>query len=112
MDENTPAPKEQKGVGDENIIINPDDDEALLSLNEKKDKYFDMLDKVRSEKEALAAVIEAGKGSSISVNNKAYRGVTVAIEGTPFKIEETTMSVRYTNEAGRIVNNVSGMNRS
>lgn len=90
----------------------PDDDEALLSLNEKKDKYFDMLDKVRSEKEALAAVIEAGKGSSISVNNKAYRGVTVAIEGTPFKIEETTMSVRYTNEAGRIVNNVSGTNRS
>ncbi len=26
VDENTPAPKEQKGVGDENIIINPDDD--------------------------------------------------------------------------------------
>ena len=100
----------RKRLGQEAASL--DDDEKLLSLNEKKDKYFGMLDKIRSEKESLGALIETGKGSSVSVNNKAYRGVTIAIEGTPYKIEETAMFVRYTNEAGRIVNNVSGMNRS
>ena len=78
------------------------DDERLRKLNEKKDEYFDRLDAARAEKEALGQTIEKGKGSSVIVRSKAYRAVTVTIEGTPFKLENEIVFTEFKNEAGKI----------
>lgn len=78
----------------------------LADLAAKKDKYFAELDKVRQEKEALAIVIEKGKGSVILANEKIFRGVTICVEGTAMKIPANTSYMKYKNEAGKIVPSV------
>lgn len=83
-----------------------ENDKMLLALNEKKDEYFDMLDKVRAEKEALGAIIEKGKGGMVLANDKIFIGVTVIIEGNVFRVMENSRYMRYKNEGGRITGSV------
>lgn len=83
-------------------------DQLLMTLNDKKDMFFEKLDKARADKEALAAVIEKGKGSNVIVKDKVYRGVTITIEGTNFVIPELANYMKYKNEGGRIVGSVAG----
>lgn len=85
-------------------------DRELMNLNEKKDEYFEALDKTRKEKENLAEIIEKGKGSVILANDKIFRGVTICIEGTEYSVPENTSFMRYRNEAGRIVPDVIVLN--
>lgn len=85
-------------------------DRELMNLNEKKDEYFEILDKTRTEKENLTEIIEKGKGSVILANDKIYRGVTVCVEGTKYNVPDNTNFMRYRNEAGRIVPDVIVLN--
>lgn len=81
-------------------------DRLLLALNEKKDEYFEQLDKVRTERDKLSEVIERGKESAIECSGKIYGGVTVCVEGTALNVYENTSCMRYRNEGGKIVSNV------
>ncbi len=85
-------------------------DKELLDLNEKKDEFFEELDKARTEKEFLSDIIEKGKGSVILANDKIYRGVTICIEGNLYQVPESTSFMRYKNEGGRIVPGVIILN--
>lgn len=85
-------------------------DKQLMSLNEKKDEYFNKLDNIRNEKEMITQILEKGKGSCILANDKIYRGVTICVEGTLMPIPENTCFMRYKNEAGRIVPSVIVVN--
>lgn len=79
----------------------------LKTLTEDKDKYFDMLDNARLDKERLEKIIEKGKGSSILVNDKIFRGTTIGIEGTIMNVPANTCFMKYHNEGGRISSSVS-----
>ena len=81
-------------------------DELIWYPPKKKDEYFDMLDKVRAEKEALGAIIEKGKGGMVLANDKIFIGVTVIIEGNVFRVMENSRYMRYKNEGGRITGSV------
>ncbi|MCR4727040.1 MAG: FapA family protein [Lachnospiraceae bacterium] len=78
-------------------------DKELIELNEKKDKYFSVLDQTRMEKEKVEAVIEKGKGSRIRVTGNVFMGVTIGIEGCLLPITNPTVGKKYLNEGGRIV---------
>ena len=78
----------------------------IAFLNEKKDEYFEQLDKARTEKEELSKIIEKGKGSVILANDKIFRGVTICVEGNVYKVERNTSFMKYHNEAGKIVQSV------
>ena len=86
-----------KGLKDE------EQDKELALLNERKDEFFNGLDKARQAKEALEETIEKGKGSYILANDKVFRGVTVCIEGKSMAVPSNTCYVRYKNEGGRVV---------
>lgn len=86
--------------------VSGENDKKLLELNEKKDEYFDKLDKTRADKEALATVIEKGKGSMVLANEKIYRGVTVCVEGNRYQVPENTSYMRYRNVGGRVEGSV------
>lgn len=82
------------------------EDNELLELNDRKDEFFAKLDSARTEKEKLSQVIENGKGADICANEKIFRGVSICIEGTVYKVPENTCFMKYTNEDGRIVSSV------
>lgn len=81
-------------------------DKILLELNARKDEYFENLDKARTEKERLSEIIEKGKGSSITINDKIFMGATICVEGTVLQIPANTSYTRYRNEGGRIAASV------
>ena len=81
-------------------------DKLLFELNDKKDEYFEALDKARTEKETLTQIIETGKGASVVANNKIYRGTTICVEGTNLAIQQNTCFMRYKNEGGKIISSV------
>lgn len=86
-----------------NRIEDSEETENMLAeLSEKKDSFFDALDKTRAEKDALAYLIERGKGSMISVEGKLYRGTTICIEGTNYVLPKGDSFMKYRNEGGRI----------
>ncbi|MBP5153316.1 MAG: DUF342 domain-containing protein [Lachnospiraceae bacterium] len=78
-------------------------DKELVTLNEKKDVYFNALDEARMAKEKVAGVIERGKGSYITVTGGIYRGTRLSIEGSTLVITDKTSYTKYSNEGGRIV---------
>lgn len=88
-------------------VDNEATERKLKTLTEDKDKYFDMLDNARLDKERLEKVIEKGKGSCITVNDKIFRGTTVGIEGTTMNIPANTCFMKYHNEGGRITSSVT-----
>jgi len=81
-------------------------EKLLVSLNEKKDEYFEELDKIKAEIEMLTSIIEKGKGSVILANDKIFRGVTICVEGNLMQVPENTCFMRYKNEGGKIVPSV------
>lgn len=87
-------------------VIPEKTDRDIAFLNEKKDEYFEALDKARTEKEELTKIIEKGKGSVILANDKIFRGVTICVEGNVYKVERNTSFMKYHNEAGKIVQSV------
>lgn len=77
-------------------------DLILVELNEKKDFYFQELDKARTEKEDVELVIQKGKGSYINALDRIYKGVRVCIEGEILSIPSNTVTMKYRKEDGMV----------
>ncbi len=90
-----------------NQFINPVELENRLSvLSSKKDALFDKLDKVVADKEAQIRIIESGKGSSVTVNDRIYRNSVVCVEGYSMTLQQNDSFMKYVNEGGRVVGHV------
>lgn len=77
--------------------------EAKLSeWNRLKDQYFEELDKIGREREALEEIMEQSKGAAIKVDGNLYRNVIISINNEQRIIDRNTCFMKYTANKGLI----------
>lgn len=77
--------------------------EAKLSeWNKQKDIYFEELDSIGQEREALEEIIEESKGACIKVEGNLYRNVIIGINAEQMVVEKETRFIRYSADKGVI----------
>ena len=81
--------------------------EAKLSeWNKQKDIYFEELDNIGQEREALEEIMEESKGACIKVEGSLYRNVIIGINAEQMVVEKETRCIRYNADKGVIESSV------
>ena len=77
--------------------------EAKLSeWNKQKDIYFQELDDIGQEREALEEIMEESKGACIKVEGILYRNVIIGINAEQMVVEKENRFIRYSADKGVI----------
>ena len=78
----------------------------LAERDRAKSQYFEELDKISSEKEALEELMENSQGAYIKVDGNIYRNVVISVNIEQLTLNRSTGYMIYTADNGVLEGNV------